>query len=529
MQVVPGTAPRGRGSAAGEARRRGRGTGSFPWLLVCLVGTLLATGCAGPGADVHLAPFYTRMNTGDGGVETEALGGFLQRRRNAESGRFESATVGPLWSTDVEENGDWVSHFLVPLGRSSGHGESGMSVLFPVYYYRKLERADGSKEWGLLALPGVLVRSNEVHGTEVGWFPFWGRFENFLTFDHLCFFLWPLYVHAERDERVSRNYLFPLVGWTRGGGETSHRLFPLYGRARREGRYDRTFVLWPFLQFQRNNLGGGDELPEHVWWIFPLAGRKTRGSWQATTLLWPFFGYASDPRSGFVAFDAPWPFIRYQRGPDDIYHARVWPLWSHWRGDGIENWSWLWPIGHYREERFPTMERDSLFIVPFWQSWERRDLLSGRRDTWQKLFPLYQHEREGEGTRGSFPTLDPFWKNKLIDRHFSWMWKLWEWEQEGPMRRERSFLGLWKRERDAGEDRKSITGLWSRRRYFEGRTRIKETSLLFGLFRWRVTEGEGFDMLPPAFPGPGWPAERHLPDEGRLPDGGIPDPGGVTP
>ena len=34
---------------------------------------------------------------------------------------------------------------------------------------------------------------------------------------------------------------------------------------------------------------------------------------------------------------------------------------------------------------------------------------------------------------------------------------------------------------------------------------MRETSLLFGLLRWRVTEGEGFDMLPPAFPGPGWP------------------------
>jgi len=33
---------------------------------------------------------------------------------------------------------------------------------------------------------------------------------------------------------------------------------------------------------------------------------------------------------------------------------------------------------------------------------------------------------------------------------------------------------------------------------------------LFGLLRWRVTEGEGFDMLPVAFPGPGWPAHTPL-------------------
>ena len=39
-----------------------------------------------------------------------------------------------------------------------------------------------------------------------------------------------------------------------------------------------------------------------------------------------------------------------------------------------------------------------------------------------------------------------------------------------------------------------------------------ETSLLFGLLRWRVTSGEGFDMLPPALPGPGWP-EQEEPSE----------------
>jgi hypothetical protein len=44
---------------------------------------------------------------------------------------------------------------------------------------------------------------------------------------------------------------------------------------------------------------------------------------------------------------------------------------------------------------------------------------------------------------------------------------------------------------------------------------VREHSLLFGLLRWRVTEAEGFDMLRPAFPGPGWPAEWGAVDEPR--------------
>ncbi|MEW6072420.1 MAG: hypothetical protein AB1726_07460 [Planctomycetota bacterium] len=468
-------------------------------------------GCAAPGADVHLAPLYTRIRTADGGVEVEALGGLVQRRRDAASGRFESATLGPLWSLDVAADRTWSSHFLVPLGYTSRRGGQGTSFLLPVYWWRETEREDGSSEWGLIALPGVLVRSNERQGTEVAWFPVAGSLSNFLTYDHIGFFLWPLYVQSRRGERVSRHFLFPILGWTQGGGEASLRLFPLFGRTRLEGRYRRSFYLWPILHFQRNYLGGGGEEPERVWWVFPLAGRKERGTYRATTVLWPFFGYARDPRSGFWALDAPWPFVRLQRGPGDVTRTRFWPFYGHMRGDGLESTTFLWPIGHVRHERGAAADRDSVYVVPLWQSWDRRDLETGEESAWRKLFPLFQYERRGEWERGSFPTLDPFGKNALVDRHFSWLWKLYEWEEKGEMRRERSLLGLWRREKDAGEDRASLALLWSRRRYAEGDRRVRETSLLLGLLRWRVTEGGGFDMLRPAFPGPGWPGDRRQP------------------
>ena len=498
-------------ATSGERADRGRGRAALASVLLVLA-TLatLATlaGCVAPGGDVHLAPLYTRVATGDGGVDMEALGGLVRQRRDAETRRFESATVGPFWSLDVAENGDWLTHFFVPLGYTSHRGEQATSMLLPVYYWRKLQRADGSDEWSLIALPGVLVRANEEHGTEVGWFPVYGRFSGFLTYDHLCFYLWPLFVHSRRNDRVSRHFLFPVFGWTRGGGERSYRFFPFFGRSRLEGRYERSFYLWPILHFQHNYLGGGGEEPERVWWVFPALGRKTRGTYQSTTMLWPFFGYANDSRSGFWAVDAPWPFIRLQRGPEDVTRTRFWPLFSHVRADGLETTSFLWPIIHLRHERSASAARDSVYVVPLWQSWNRLDLETGERSSWHKLFPIFQHERVGTWERGSFPTLDPFWRNELIDRHFSWMWKLYEWEEQGEMRRERSLLGLWRREKDAGEDRASFSGLWSRRRYSKGDARVRETSILFGLLRWRVTEGEGFDMLRPAFPGPGWPAAR---------------------
>jgi len=492
----------------------GRGASFALWLA-------LVAGCAAPGADVHLAPLWTRHATADARIESEALGGFYLERRAAGtpgSGELESVRFGPLFSyaprppsdedgRNDEFEGGHVAYFLVPLGAASRRGIESSTTLYPLFISGTAQEPDGTLTWSLAALPGLLMENNEVAGFQMGIFPLWGRFRNFITFDQLYFVLWPLFVYAERAERVSYHFLWPVLGWTTGGGEKSFRVWPLYSRTEWEGRFDRTTVLWPFFHYHRNFLGGGGEEPETKWLVWPLYGHTNRGTYQAHTVLWPFFGYASDPRSGFWALDAPWPLVRFQRGPDDVHRSRVWPFYSFTRADGLETTSFLWPIVQLRHEDSREMTKDSVYVIPLWQSFDRVDKSSGEEAAWRKLWPVFQYEREGAWERGSFPTLDPFWKNDLIDDHYSWIWKAWEWQEAGEMRRERAWLGLYWREKGLGEERRSLTGLWSSRRYrnADGRA-VKETSLLFGLLRWRVTEDKGFDMLGPAFPGPGWPA-----------------------
>jgi hypothetical protein len=361
----------------------------------------------------------------------------------------------------------------------------------------------------MLSLPGIFVRSNDRRGTDFLWLPFYGDIEDFLTYERLSFVLFPFWARTERQGRTTQSVLFPFLAWTRGGGSSGFRIWPFYGRIRLADRYDRFFVLWPLYHHARNHLGGGAEEPEHTWLLFPLVGHTTRGTYRATTVLWPFFGYARDARSDFWALDAPWFLVRIQRGPGEVERTRFWPLWSHVRTDsGLEAWNWLWPLGHLRQETYPDSRRTSSWFIPFWQRWQRTQLSTGERSSWLKVWPLYQRETREDWRRHSFPTLDPFWRNELIDRHFSWIWKLWEVESSDAVRRERSWLGLWDGERDASESRRSLTFLWSTRRYDVGGKRVRETSLLFGLLRWRVTEDSGFDMLRPAFPGPGWPLRR---------------------
>lgn len=477
-----------------------------------------AAGCVAPGADVHLAPLYGRFAAAGGGTAREALGGLYQRRTDALGGAEQSLTIGPFYGYDRFPNGDWRARWIVPLGYTTHRTDEGKTTSWfvPLYYWTRGPQRDGSTEWRLATVIGLLMKSNSETGLEVGWFPFWGRFEDILTYDRILFFLWPFFVYAERGESVSYHYLYPVLGWTRGGGERSYHLWPLYGRATLAGRYDRSYFLWPFFHVANDHLGGGGEQPAHTWMVYPFFGRTKRGTYEATTVLWPFFGWASDPRSGFWAWDGPFFLVRIQRGPDGLERTRFWPLWSHLKTGDLEATNFLWPFIHLRHEKSGTSERDSAWVIPFWQSWDQVDHATGEEARWRKLFPVFQLEQHDGWERGSFPTLDPFWRNDIVDRHYAWIWKAWEWEQEGPLRRERSWLGLWRRERDAGEDRRSLAGLWSKRSYRRDGRSVTETSLLFGLLRWRVTEEQGFDMLPVAFPGPGWPAQRE-PAEGALP------------
>ncbi|MCZ6598150.1 MAG: hypothetical protein O7B99_10960 [Planctomycetota bacterium] len=486
-------------------------------------------GCAASGTDRHLAPLHTRIAAANGRTGSEMLGGFLVSSKpsftNDQAGLV-SWGVRPFWSHHEDTDGGSRTYTLAPLGFTRKQDGKTISYLLPVYALQAGPKADGSFQWSFVGLPGVMLRANSETGSELGWFPIIGRFEDFATFDELFFVLWPLYVYTERGEKVSRHFLFPVLGWTRGGGTNMTRLWPIFGTKSVEGRYERKFALWPIFNHQRNHLGGGGEEPETIWTVFPFYGHASRGTYRAHTLLWPFFGYSYDPRGGFRAFDAPWPLIRYQKGGANtsVERFRIWPLYGYVSADNMVAHTFLWPVGHYRKETYVGGDRTSLYLIPFWQRWDRTDNETGEASSWRKLWPLFQYERTGDWSRGSFPTLDPFWRNWLIDYHYGWLWKAFEWEEEGELRRERSWLGLWIREKDGGEDRRSLSMLWSNRTYRKDGLDVSETSLLLGLIRWRRTEGQGSEMMRPAFPGPGWPAERvPAPDE-AAPGTDVPGP-----
>ncbi len=475
-------------------------------------------GCAATGSEIHLEPLYGRIHTADGGTAHEAVGGLYRHWSNDEDGFTEWRTIAPLYGVDRERNGDYVVHHPFPMGLTNKrHGEH-FSMFVPLYIWsRKIDRFTNSLGWKYAMLPGLLMQHTEAEGFAMGLFPILGRFRDFLTFDRLIFVLWPLFVYSERAGRVSYNLPWPIFGWAYGNGQRSHHLWPIYMKSSIEGSYDRTSFLWPFFHFNTNYMLGNEDEPEKTWMLWPLLGRKKKGSYTSTTVLWPLFGYASDPEQGFRALDAPFPLVRFERGKE-VTRSRIWPMWSHVNADGLETTSFLWPLIQFRHEQAPRYERDSTLLLPLWQSSTRVELEdgeeTGRKDRRRNFFPLFQYQTKGAWRHGSVPNLNPLDRSNLFERFLSRPLHVWEWEQEGQMRRERAWLGLYRREKGRGEDRRSLSFLWARRKFSDQGDDVKETSLLFGLIRWRSGGDEGFTFLRPAFPGPGWPRPASLTTEG---------------
>jgi hypothetical protein len=487
---------------------------------------IACTACAGTGTERNLAPLFNELSTAGGGTEIEALGGALRVRRTRPNGPLRQWAIRPLVISDRLPDGDSITRFLTPFGFSQTAGGDYTWQLLPITRYHERVYENGESEWQLLTLPGIYWSRQPDGRIARAWFPFGGVMEHFLSFDKLVFVLFPIYMRTEQHGRTTYNFLFPLFSVTSGDspeerdkrGETDRhiteegsgfRIWPLYGRERVENSHEHSFVMWPLFHWQHNELTNPPDKQEFKWLFLPVVGRTTRGSYASTSVLWPFFGYGHDPQTGFWAWDGPWPILRLYDDPvDDAHRVRVWPLYSSYQGDGLDSQWYLWPMVNVRHEDYERAYLDGLYIIPFWRSWRRTDVEAGV-SSFQKLWPLYQVERTDEYVqRTVFPALNPLWRTPEIDEMYAWMWELYTRDRDHDLLHERSWLGLYRREKDSHEDRISFGGIWASRRYYAGGEPVRETSLLFGLLRWRSRGSNSLGWLWPAAPGPGWPLER---------------------
>jgi len=465
-------------------------------------------GCASVRDERHVAPIFSRYSPAGGGVGTESVGGMFVGHKPGLEGPLDYWAMRPLLSKRVEKNGDRFYWFFPPLGTYKVRERERVWQLLPIARYQwRLDEGD-TERWSFLSLPGIYWAKTSDGRIVRAWFPFGGVADQFFSFDRLEFFLFPLYVKTQRHGRTTKHFLFPIFSVSRGAGGPAWRFWPLIGHNRWEGRFDRWFFLWPIFHYQRNGLNKSEKWRETVWTAFPLFGKSTRGTRSSYTFLWPFFGWGKDPETGFWALDAPWPIVRFLE-PGTTgggRRHRVWPFYSWYEGDGLTSRWILWPFFNKRTEEYGRVDKKTTNVFPFWHSWSR-DGEEGRT-TFRRFWPLVRVEGGPDSRAFSTLALNPFPPLAFIDEHYAWLWQIYSYRRDADQVQERSWLGLWRREKDHDEDRRSFSLLWARRDYTQAGVAVRETSWLFGLLRFRKREGEGTQWLRPAVPGPGWPLAR---------------------
>jgi len=477
---------------------------------------LAAASCVTYGEELHLAPLFSDLSTAGGGREREALAGVVRENMPAPDAPWSRWSLRPLLTKSRNTSGDSLMHYLVPLGTRLHDRREVVDQLLPLARFERRLDEEGPS-WRFFMLPGILWAKHPSGRVTRAFFPIGGRIEGSFTYDAITFVLFPLYLKTEREGRTAYHFLWPIFVFSRKEGlPTSWRAWPLYGASYSEF-YTRWFFLWPLFHGQRNLAAGSRGVPEKRWSFWPIYSRTVRGSYRATSLLWPFFGWSSDSESGYWAWDGPWPIVRIIRpgtSAQQIERTRVWPFYSYYSGDGMESRWYLWPLVNRRREEYKDGERTASVVVPFWQRWERVDESGEPRSSWTKLWPVHQTyasaaDVDGRArSRSAFPALNPLWHMPVVDDMYAWIYEIYTRETRDDAVHERSWGGIWRRDRDAREERTYVTGLWARRVFAYEGERYAESSTLFGLLRWRSRAGRFAGFLRPAVPGPGFPVER---------------------
>ncbi|MEM9803094.1 MAG: hypothetical protein AAGA20_22435 [Planctomycetota bacterium] len=485
-----------------------------------VVAALLAalSACATADTERNLAPLYSSHSAAGGVPEIEALGGAILTQKHPETGGRKYWAVRPIVSNRKYADGDSFAWFLPPLGfvQESASRQQRVAQLVPLARYSTQTEPSGFQTWSLLVLPGIYWAGHEDGRVQRAFFPFGGVVEKFLSLDRGTFVLFPLWLRVERYGRTTDHVLWPFFTYSRGAGGPAWRVWPLIGNISWDGRYDRWFFLWPFFHWQRNDLQYKESEQRKSWLIWPLIGNARREGTTNWTFLWPFFGYAKDDASGFWAWDGPWPLVLYQGGdPDRAVRKRAWPFYSYYQGDGLTSRWYAWPFVNRREEIYEDGTKKAFKVLPFWRSYTRDRKFSTPvsagpvgEEKYRMLWPLGRVRKAPGESDLVVVDLNPFQRLQFIQEHYAWTWQLYTRYARGEQVRSRSWLGLWRREKDGDEDRRSLSVLWSARDYTRAGRTAHERSFLFGLLRYRTVDGEGFTFLRPAFPGPGWPMRR---------------------
>jgi hypothetical protein len=224
--------------------------------------------------------------------------------------------------------------------------------------------------------------------------------------------LWPFFGYvSDRERQVEeRDYLWPFVRTSQGGGRTLVSYLPFYSEDRRENSVKRWY-LWPLYRHdtldselyrrQRNRVLFFLYSDDTETW--PLDDRQRR-----RVALWPVFTYRQDARGvSTFTFPAPVEPIFNREGIEKSW-APLWRLYiQKWNEQGDSAVSFLWNL-YWHERRQDDLAYELFPFIAYKAEQQRTDV--------KVLKGLVHYRRGNDGSRLSFFWL-PFavhWRNAPV-------------------------------------------------------------------------------------------------------------------
>ena len=143
-----------------------------------------------------------------------------------------------------------------------------------------------------------------------------------LTVTYAAISFMPLYTEYGRGDYRARGILWPVYTRGKGGNLEVFRIFPFYSRSIKKGWYDNRSY---FLICNYSETYFRDSSTHYNLFIVPFYGHKwsSKKDMEATTVLWPFFTWGHNDKTGEKEYNIPWPFVQIKDSVDPPVYKRI--------------------------------------------------------------------------------------------------------------------------------------------------------------------------------------------------------------
>ena len=454
----------------------------------------------GPGGrTLNLWPVYEERD--DPVDRTHVQGGLgpVVESQRALDGSTEDFAIRPLFHLSKERQLDKLEwEALYPFMSYSRSGRDWEFQFLMLLNFRAEGSQPKERERRADFFPFYMSGTADTGETYHAVLPFGGRVLGGRIFgqDEMDFVMFPLYARFVKMDTETHYFPWPLISLTRGEGRSGFRFVPLYGQDRKEGVFEKRFVLWPIYLHQRTGLD--EENPEETLTFFPFYIAQRSKPRDSTTVLWPIFTYTNDREHQFRQWDVAWPLVKIARGEGRTSNWFL-PLYMHeqrvlrheflLKEMKTNDIAILFPIYIRYQVEFPDSLKVRDRILWWLYSDERetgRDGSTRRIDAWP--FFRYTRDREGAIQLQALALLEAFMPgNDKIEQNYSPLWALYSYRRNPEGDSVWSFLWSLLRHEETSAGR-SIEVLGPLLAYQE-RGEDAHFSLLGGLFEYAVSHG----------------------------------------